>query len=132
VSKDLRKILFIDDDQDIHLIVKLSLRAIPNLEMCSALSGEEGIKIAMEFQPDLILLDVMMPKMDGIVTLQMVKLLPSLANTPVIFVTAKAQKDEIEEYFKHGVLDVIVKPFTPAIFTQNILKIWNGYQNQLV
>ena len=84
---------------------------------------EEAVKIALEFQPDLMLLDVMMPKMDGIATLQAIKLLPSLVNTPVIFITARSQKDEIESYRKQGVLDVITKPFDPSTFAQNLIKI---------
>lgn len=126
--KNLKKILFVDDDEDIHLIVRMCLQEIPDLDLQSALSGEEGIKIAMQFQPDLILLDVMMPIMDGISTLQALKLIPAFAKTPIIFLTAKAQKNEIEEYFKLGVFDVIVKPFDPLTFAQNIQQIWEKYQ----
>ncbi len=122
-----QKILFVDDDPDIHLIVKMSLQAIPKLELQSAYSGEEAIKVVMEFQPDLILLDVMMPKMDGIATLQAIKLIPSVSHIPVIFLTAKAQKSEVEEYFKYGIIDVIVKPFDPTSLPQIIQKIWEKW-----
>ncbi|QLH37612.1 MAG: response regulator [Parachlamydiaceae bacterium] len=110
-----------------HLIVKICLRDIPDIEFRSAFSGEEGIKIAMDFQPDLILLDVMMPGMDGIATLKTLRLLPSLAKTPVIFLTAKAQKNEVEEYFKCGIVDVIVKPFDPNTLAKNVQEIWEKY-----
>ena len=129
MKKELKKILFIDDDEDIHLIVKISLRDIPNVEIRSAFSGEEGIKIAMDFHPDLVLLDVMMPKLDGIATLQTLKLLPSFGNTPVVFFTAKSHKNEIEEYFKYGVVDIIIKPFDPITLSQRILQIWEQSQN---
>ncbi len=125
MSKELKKILFVDDDEDIHLIVKLSLHEIPNLEFRSAYSGEDAIKIAMEFLPDLILLDVMMPKMDGFATLQAIRLMPTLLNIPIIFLTARVQKAEIETYLKLGVLDVITKPFDPATFAPNILKLFS-------
>ena len=128
MTKDLKKILFVDDDEDIHLIVRMCLQEIPELDLQSAFSGEEGIKIAMEFHPDLILLDVMMPIMDGISTLQALNLIPIFAKTPIIFVTAKAQKSEIESYFKLGVFDVIVKPFDPLTFAQNVQQIWDKYQ----
>lgn len=124
MKRELKKILFIDDDDDIHLIVNISLQEIPHIEIRSALSGEEGLKIAMDFHPDLILLDVMMPKMDGIATLQALKMLPSLAATPVVFLTAKSQKNEVEEYLKSEVVDVITKPFDPMTLPKRILEIW--------
>lgn len=125
MKKELKKILFIDDDEDIHLIVNICLREIPNVEVRSAFSGEEGIKVAMEFHPDLILLDVMMPKMDGTATLQALKLLPSFVDTPVVFLTAKSQKNEVEEYLKCGVADVIIKPFDPMTLSKRVLQIWD-------
>lgn len=128
MSNGLKKILFIDDDEDIHLIVKLCFRDIAGLEFRSATSGEEGIRIAMDFLPDLILLDVMMPKMDGIATLQALKLLPKLSKTPVVFFTAKAQKAELEQYFKSGVEDVIVKPFDPMTLSKTVQAIWEKFQ----
>lgn len=128
MANELKKILFIDDDEDIHVIVNMCLRDIPNIELQSAYGGEEGIKTAMEFHPDLILLDVMMPKMDGIATLNALKLIPSLAKTPVIFLTAKAQKDEIADYYKYGIIDVIIKPFDPSTLAATIIKIWEKSQ----
>lgn len=124
MPNELKKILFIDDDPDIHFLVKLCLEDIPGIELRFALSGEEGIKIAMEFQPELILLDVMMPKMDGIGTIKALKLLPTLVKTPVVFVTARAQRSEIEEYMKLGALDVIIKPFDPIALAENVQQIW--------
>lgn len=127
MEKALQKILFVDDDPDIHVIVKISLRAIPNLDLRSAYSGEEALKMIMDFHPDLILLDIMMPKMDGIATLQAIKLLPSFANIPIVFLTAKAQKSEVEEYFKYGIVDVIVKPFDPTTLPKIVQKIWEDH-----
>ncbi len=124
MGKELKKILFVDDDSDIHMIVKLCLEDIPNLEMRSAYSGEEGIKIAMEFHPDLILLDVMMPKMDGIATLEAMKLIPTLSKIPVVFLTAKAQKSEVQDYFRYGIADVIIKPFDPNNLSKMVIQIW--------
>lgn len=127
MDRELKKILFVDDDEDIHVIVNMCLRDIPNVEIESALSGEEGLKKAMSFHPDLILLDVMMPQMDGIATLHAIKLIPTLAKTPVLFVTAKAQKEEIEAYFKYGIVDVIVKPFDPMTFADSVQTLWKNY-----
>lgn len=128
MNKKLKKILFVDDDPDAHLIVKISLQELSDIELYTALSGEEAIKIALNTHPDLILLDVMMPDLDGIVTLQAIKLLPSLAKTPVVFLTARVQKNEIAEYFKCGILDVITKPFNPITLPETINQIWEKYQ----
>lgn len=128
MRKDLKKILFVDDDEDIHLILQFAFRGVPGLIVRSVLSGEEGIKAALEFQPDIILLDVMMPNMDGIATLQTLKVLPSLTNIPVIFLTAKAQKDEVESYFKYGIADVIVKPFDPETLINQVRTVWEKSQ----
>lgn len=126
MTKELKKILFVDDDPDIHFIVKICLKEIPGVELRSATSGEEAIEIAMKFLPDLIILDVMMPKMDGIATLQAIRLLPSIAKTPVIFLTAKAQKNEVEDYFNYGILDVIIKPFDALSLAGKIQEIWSN------
>lgn len=131
MSKELKKILFVDDDRDIHIIMSICLRDIPNVEVQSAYSGEEAIKMAMEFMPDLILLDIMMPKMDGIATLNAIKLMPSLKSIPVVFVTAKAQKYEVEGYFKFGIEDVIVKPFDPILLPKTVQEIWQRYQKKI-
>lgn len=127
MEPELKKILFVDDDEDIHLIVKLSLRRIPGYELRTALSGEEAIKIAEEFNPDLILLDLMMPKMDGVATFQAIKQLPSIAKTPVVFLTARTQQSEIEEYLSLGILDVIAKPFDPMTLGELVQQIWTKH-----
>lgn len=127
MERKLKKILFVDDDEDIHLIVQLSFSRFTEVELRSALSGEEAIKIALEFNPDLILLDVMMPKMDGVATLQGIKLLPSIAKTPIIFLTARAQQNEIEEYLSYGVLDIITKPFNPLTLGGIVEEIWKKH-----
>jgi len=127
MEQELKKILFVDDDEDIHFIVKLSLKRLPGVELQFAQSGEEAIKIALEFKPDLILLDVMMPNMDGITTLQGIKLMPSIAKTPVVFLTARAQQTEIKEYLNYGILDVIVKPFDPMTLGNLVEQIWSKH-----
>ena len=127
MGRDLKRILFIDDDPDIHFIVQLSLESLTGVKLDSALSGEEGIKSALQFKPDLILLDVMMPKMDGIETLKALKLMPNLASIPVVFLTARAQRSDLEDYHNSGALDVIVKPFDPLTLPDIVLQIWNQY-----
>lgn len=124
MNKPLRKILLVDDDEDILMIAKYSLRDLKDVSVKFVSSGEEAIKEALQYQPDLILLDIMMPKMDGISTLNAIRLLPTIANTPVAFLTAKAQKAEIDKYFTLGIVDVIVKPFDPLTLADKVKQIW--------
>lgn len=82
------------------------------------------------FAPDLILLDVMMPGMDGPATLSALHALPETTSTPVIFMTAKVQKIEIENYRKMGAIDVIPKPFDPMTLAQTVRDIWARHGHQ--
>lgn len=130
MTKLLRKLLFVDDDEDTLIIAGYSLRNLKEVEVKYVRSGEEAIEVAVQFQPDLILLDVMMPKMDGIATLKAIRELPSIAHIPVIFFTAKVQKEEIVTYLRMGVIDVIVKPFDPLTLGSTIQKIWDKEQRR--
>ena len=126
--KPLSKLLVVDDDVDILKVAKFALKRLENVEIKFLNSGEEAIKEALTFQPDLIILDVMMPKMDGVSTLQALRLLPTMAHTPIIFFTAKVRKDELSNYRHLGVIDVIIKPFDPILLPTAIQTIWRYYQ----
>ncbi len=116
-----KKIIITDDDEDIIEILKMSLEDM-DAEIKFYQSGEETVKSAMDFKPDLVVLDVMMPRMDGIETLNALRLLPTLENVPVIFLTAKAQRKEVEAYKSmNGVLGVITKPFDPMTLKETLL-----------
>ena len=123
-KKTLKKILFIDDDIDILSIIKYSLDALEAVTILTSSKGEEGVEIALVEGPDLIILDVMMPDMDGIEVLKALRLLPNCKNTPVAFLTAKVQKREIEEFIRLGAIGVLEKPFDPISFPDEILKLW--------
>lgn len=124
----LERILHVDDDTDIQKVTKLALEEIGGfvVEICS--SGREAIDKAPIFAPDLILLDVMMPGMDGPETLRRLRKLPEMAETPVIFMTAKAQAREIERYKAMGAVDIVTKPFDPMTLSQQIRDIWQRYR----
>ena len=126
-NRPLRKILFVDDDLDILTIARYALANLKDVEMKFVSSGEEAIREVIPFQPDLILLDVMMPKMDGITTFKIIRELPASAHIPVVFFTAKVQKEEISTYLKAGGIDVITKPFDPIALPALIMKIWEKY-----
>ena len=77
-----------------------------------------------DFAPDLVLLDVMMPDMDGPATLRALRQLPGMAALPVVFMTAKVQPQEVAEYRARGALDVIAKPFDPMTLAAQVREIW--------
>lgn len=114
------KILYVEDEPDIQTIAQIALSDIGGFTLESCSSGAEAIQKAETFQPDLILLDVMMPTMDGPETLTQLRKLENTATTPVIFMTAKVQPQEIEHYKNIGAIDVISKPFDPITLAEKI------------
>ncbi len=120
----LQKILFVEDDPDIQMVAQLALEAVGGytVQICS--SGAEALATAEGFAPDLVLLDVMMPGMDGPTTLAELRKKPALTHTPVIFMTARVQRHEIEQYLALGATDVISKPFDPMTLASQIAAIW--------
>lgn len=125
----LQRILMVEDEADIQEVAQLALEAVGGftVKMCS--SGYEALDAAPDFAPDLILLDVMMSEMDGPSTLERLRLLPNCARTPIIFMTAKVQPQEVARYRELGALDVISKPFDPMKLAQNITDIWAQHEN---
>lgn len=123
----LTRILYVEDEPDIQAIVKMALELIGGftLQVCSR--GKEAVEVAPDFKPDMILLDVMMPDMDGITTLKAIRQISSLTSTPVVFMTAKVQQQEIEYYKTIGAVDVICKPFDPMALPSTIQTIWLKY-----
>lgn len=122
--QQLQRILYVEDEQDIQTVAKLALEAMGGftVEICS--SGSEALKQAPLFNPQLILLDVMMPGMDGPTTLRQLRELEPFQQTPVIFMTAKVQPSEVDGYKAMGAVDVIPKPFDPMTLSDNVKQIW--------
>lgn len=106
-----KRVLIIDDEYGIRKIVEISLKAIAGWEVLVAASGQEGLAIAAVAQPDAILLDVMMPEMDGITTFQQMQAKPELQSIPTILLTAKAQTSEQQQFTELPIAGVITKPF---------------------
>ncbi len=107
------KVLLVDDEQDIRTVAKMSLSVVGGWEVTVAASGREALELAASEQPDVILLDATMPEMDGPSTLRALRAQPSTARIPVIFLTAKVQASEIEQFRALGAAGVIAKPFDP-------------------
>lgn len=124
-KETLTNIILVEDDPDIQQIAKLALCSIGKFSVQIFSSGIDILEQASSLHPQLILLDVMMPNMDGPTTLSKLREIPHLATTPVIFLTAKVQSHELENYKKLGAIDVISKPFDPMTLSSSILDIWS-------
>ncbi|MCK4706185.1 MAG: response regulator [Gammaproteobacteria bacterium] len=127
---DLKKILYVEDEADIQTVASIALKTVGGFELLICSSGEQAIENAVSFLPDLLLLDIMMPGMDGPSTLKALWQLPELSKVPAIFMTAKVQPAEINEYKALGALDVIAKPFDPMTLAQQIETVWQQRNNQ--
>jgi CheY-like chemotaxis protein len=130
-SQELHRILYVEDEPDIQAVARLALESVGGFTVDICSSGKEALVRVGEFAPDLILLDVMMPEMDGPTTLSELRKLPEANNIPIVFMTAKVQPQEIEEYKAMGAVDVIPKPFDPMTLSEQARTIWNqARQNQ--
>jgi CheY-like chemotaxis protein len=114
------RILHVDDEPDIREIVDLSLSLNPEFEVRACGSGAEAIAAAAEWSPELILLDVMMPRMDGPTTLSQLRNNPQTSAIPVLFMTARAQTREVEQFIALGAQGVISKPFDPMTLADEV------------
>ncbi len=123
--RELTSVLYVEDDPDIQMVAQMALEIVGGLTLRSCSSGQEAIAAAPAFQPDLILLDVMMPGMDGPATLAELRKLPATAHTPVVFMTAKVQAAEVAYYKTLGALGVIAKPFDPMQLAQQVRQFWS-------
>lgn len=114
------KVLIIDDEDDIRRVATLSLVKVGGMEVIGSASGEEGVCKAEQEMPDVILLDVMMPHVDGPSTLAKLRDNPQTANIPVIFLTAKAMTQEVEKLKRLGARGVLTKPFDPMTLPKDV------------
>ena len=124
MAKPLKRILLVEDEPDIRTIATMALEAVGGYEVIACASGAEALEAAPGADADLILLDVMMPGMDGPSTLRALRQLPATKSTPVIFITAKVQPSEVREYRALGSLDVICKPFVAMELPGDLRTIW--------
>jgi CheY-like chemotaxis protein len=108
-----KRILVVDNEQYIQEVAKVCLETVAGWEVVTASSGQEGINQAETFQPDAILLDVMMPDMDGIATFERLQANPATKEIPVILLTAKIQASDRRRYSQLGMITAIAKPFNP-------------------
>ncbi len=123
---ELQRILCVEDEEDILAITQVALEALGGYTLCCCGSGSAALRAAPEFQPQLILLDVMMPELDGPATLSALRELPATRDTPVVFMTAKVQAQEVEQLQRLGAIGVIAKPFDPMRLASTLAEIWRA------
>lgn len=120
----LRTVLYVDDEPDIREIVRIALGLTRGLTVHTALSGEQALTLVRDLRPDLVLLDVMMPGLDGPGTLGRLRKDPNTARIPAIFMTAKAMPKEVALLLEMGALGVIAKPFDPMQLGAQVISLW--------
>lgn len=118
------KILCADDEPDMRMLIGLSLENVGGFTVSVCASGRELLERLSEFQPDLILLDAVMPGMDGLQTMKEIASHDQYRGIPVVFMTGKTDADGIEELRAAGAADVIKKPFDPMHLPEDIRKLW--------
>lgn len=123
----LEKVLLVEDEPDIQAVAKLALEMLGGLVIQVCSSGSEALEVIDEFQPQLVLLDVMMPGMDGPETLAAIQQHPVWASIPVAFMTAKVQPSEVAHYKSLGALEVIPKPFDPMTLSDQVKAVWQAH-----
>ncbi|NQV47866.1 MAG: response regulator [Rhodospirillaceae bacterium] len=120
----LNKILHVEDEPDIQEVARLALESFGGFTVETCSNGQEALDRGPGFGPDLILMDVMMPGMDGPTAFEAMKKIPELKDVPVIFMTAKVMETEIARFREMGAADVIPKPFDPVTLADQIKAIW--------
>lgn len=114
------KILVVDDEDDVRLVARMSLERLGGMSVTEVSGGDQAVAAAVRERPDAVLLDVTMPGMDGIETLAALRADAETASIPVIFLTARAMPGEVEHLKQLGALDVLTKPFDPAMLPARV------------
>jgi len=120
----LQTVLLVEDEPDIRTIVKAALEMVGGLKVRACESGAEALAAVAESRPQLVLLDVMMPDMDGPGVLSRLRGNPDTAAIPVVFLTAKATPSEIQRLRALGAADVLTKPFDPMTLHEKVKAVW--------
>ena len=122
----LSKILYVEDDPDIQAVAKMALEVVGGFTLMVCSSGQQALDEGEAFAPDLMVLDVMMPGMDGPTTFVQLHKLPGLKTTPAIFMTAKVMHADLDRKKAMGAVDVMAKPFDPMALASRISEIWEN------
>ena len=120
----LERVMCIDDDEDILIVASMALETIGGMRVKCCTSGAEALKVVKCFQPEFILLDYMMPGMDGPATLNALRRIPELDETPIAYMTDRVHPGIIDEYLKAGASNVVRKPFDPMTLADDVRVTW--------
>lgn len=126
MANALTKILYVEDDPHIQRIAQIALQKVGGFEVKICSSGMEALTEAHIFNPDLVLLDVMLPEMNGLAILEALRRDAQTEKIPVVFMTAKIQASDIEDYCRPGVLGVVFKPFDPMTLAAKLREFWDS------
>jgi len=126
-DKTLNTLLYIDDDAHLRAMVKMALENISKYTVKLCASGAEALALLQHFTSDMILLDVIMPEMDGLETLKRIQKLETCKNTPVIFITGRSTPELVNIFKQAGVSGIITKPFNSLQFPIHLQTLWNQY-----
>lgn len=124
MPSELSRILYVEDENDIQVVARLALENVGGFEVEICSSGAEALEVVDRFAPDLVLLDSMMPGLDGPGTLMALRARPESASIPVVFLTARVQAREVARYKAMGAIGVIAKPFDPMQLAAKVRAIW--------
>ena len=123
-DRPLIRICYVEDDEDIQRIVRMSLERVGKMTVEIVTDPLQAIGVMTAFKPDLVMLDWMMPKMDGPTLFRQMQLRPETKALPVVFITAKASQHDLEELLKLGAAGAISKPFSPRDLPDQLRAIW--------
>lgn len=125
-TKPLKRILCVDDEADMRMLIKMSLEKLGGYDVVLCPSGADALKMAEEMQPDLILLDVVMPPPDGIAVITALKNSEKLKSIPVLFMTGRSDNEDSTLLMETGAEGLVPKPFDPVALPENIATIWES------
>jgi len=123
-DRPLQRICYVEDDEDIQRIVRTSLERIGKMTVALVTDPTQAIAVMAEFRPDLVMLDWMMPVMDGPTLFRQMKLRPETSGLPVVFITARASQRDLDELKNLGAAGTISKPFSPKDLPEQLRAIW--------
>jgi CheY-like chemotaxis protein len=123
-DRPLNRICYVEDDEDIQRIVRMSLERVGKMTVEIVTDPTLALEAMTSFKPDLVMLDWMMPKMDGPAVFRQMKLRPETSGLPVVFITAKAAQRDLDELSKMGAAGTISKPFSPKDLPEQLREIW--------
>lgn len=126
----LKRILYAEDEPVILEMALMALQDIGGFEVASCTSGVDVVSLAHTFNPDLVLLDVRMPDIDGPTALSLLRKENKFLTTPIVFMTATDEQSEIESLKETGAIDVITKPFSVQTLSADIQSTWESYYGQ--